>query len=59
MKEEGRETKMLDQKVNWLDLTDSQKAKVLEQARASLHEQVEEAKSMKKVFAVLEKHGLL
>jgi len=50
---------MLAEKINWLDLTDSQKAKVLEQARAILHEQIEEAKSMKTVSVILEKHGIL
>jgi len=54
-----RETNMLAEKINWLDLTDSQKAKVLEQARAILHEQIEEAKSMKTVSVILEKHGIL
>ena len=50
---------MLSQKSNWFDLTDSQKAKMLEQSRASLHEQMEEAKRMKVVLAILEKHGIL
>ena len=49
---------MLSQKINWFDLTDSQKAKVLEQTRDSLHEQIEEAKRMKVVFVILKKHDL-
>ncbi len=55
MRVENTET----QKINWLDLTDSQKANVLEQARAYLHEQIEEAKISKTVKAVLDKHGIL
>jgi hypothetical protein len=50
---------MLSRQINWFDLTDSQKAKVLEQARASINEQREEAKRIKVVFMVMEKHGLL
>ncbi len=55
MRVENTET----QKVNWLDLTDSQKANVLEQARAYLHQQIEEAKVSENVKAVLNKHGLI
>jgi len=49
----------LAQKINWLDLTDHQRTKVLEQARTSLHEQIEEAKRTKLVLVILEKHGIL
>jgi predicted Fe-S protein YdhL (DUF1289 family) len=47
------------QKVNWLELTDSQKANVLEQVKAYLHEQIEEAKISKTAVAVLNKHDLM
>ena len=47
------------QKVNWLDLTDSQKEKVLEQAKTYLHQQIAEAEFSKYVMAVLERHGLI
>jgi hypothetical protein len=55
----GKGTNMLSRQINWFDLTDSQKAKVLEQARAGINEQREEAKRIKVVFMVMEKHGLL
>jgi hypothetical protein len=45
--------------INLLDLTDSQKAKLLERFHESLNEQIEEAKHVKVVLAVLEKHGIL
>ncbi len=48
-----------EQKINWLDLDDYQKANVLEQARAYLHQQIEEAKVSENVKAVLDKHGLI
>ena len=47
------------QKVNWLDLTDSQKEKVLEQAKTYLRQQITEAKFSKSVEAILDKHGLI
>jgi len=45
-------------KVIWLDLTDSQKVNVLEQARAYLHDQIEQARISKTVKVALEKRGL-
>ncbi|HMK93868.1 MAG TPA: hypothetical protein VK536_00560 [Candidatus Limnocylindrales bacterium] len=47
------------QKVNWFDLTDSQKHNVLEHARTYLHQQVREARISKSVVEVLDKHGLV
>jgi len=49
----------LAQKINWFDLTDHKRVKVLEQARTSLHEQIEEAKRTKLVLVILEKHDIL
>lgn len=49
---------METQRINWLGLSDSQKAKVLEQARAYLKQQVAEEKFSKSVATVLDKHGL-
>jgi len=54
------EEKLLQvQKVNWFDLTDSQKHNVLEHARTYLHQQVREARISKSVVEVLDKHGLV
>jgi len=47
------------QKVNWLDLTDSQKEKVLAQTKAYLRQQVMDAKISKHVMAVLDKHDII
>ncbi len=47
------------QAINWLELSDSQKAIVLEQAKTFLHQQMEEAKLSKQVIIVLTKHGLI
>jgi predicted Fe-S protein YdhL (DUF1289 family) len=44
-------------KVNWFDLTDSQKASVLEQTRAYLREQIEIARIYKSLKIVLDKKG--
>ena len=38
--------------MNWLELTDSQKANVLKQAKTYLHEQIEEARISKNMMAV-------
>ena len=43
----GGEQNTLAQKINWLNLSDSQKTEVLEQARACLQEQRQEAQSTK------------
>jgi hypothetical protein len=43
--------------VNWRDLTDSQRASVVEQARAYLREQIEIARIHKSLKAVLDKNG--
>ena len=53
------ERQMETQKINWLDLSDSQKAKVLERARTYLQQQIAEAKLCKSVIAVLHKHGII
>jgi hypothetical protein len=53
------ERQMETQKINWLDLSDSQKAIVLEQARTYLRQQVAEAKFGKSILNVLHKHELI
>jgi len=50
---------MEKQTINFLDLSDSQKAKVLEQARTHLQQQIAEAKLQKTVETILTKHGTL
>ena len=49
---------MVKQKVDWLELTDSQKAKLLRQIKAHLLEQVEEAIISKSMMEVLSKQEL-
>lgn len=49
---------METQRINWLDLSDSQKITVLEQARTYLQQQTAEAKITKYVITVLKKYGL-
>ena len=44
--------------INWLDLSEPQKAEVLAQTRTYLSQQVAEAKISASVMAVLDKHGL-
>ncbi len=50
---------MEPQRINWLDLSDSQKATVLEQARTYLRQQIIEAKLVKYVITILHKHELI
>jgi predicted Fe-S protein YdhL (DUF1289 family) len=50
---------METQAINWLELSDSQKAKVLEQARTYLQQQIAEAERCDSVMAVLHKHELI
>lgn len=54
-----RERQMETQTINWLDLSDSQKAKVLERARTYLQQQIAEAKLCKSAVTVLHKHGII
>ncbi len=49
---------MESKNINWFDLSDSQKATVLKQARTYLNQQIGEAKLNKSVTSTLEKHGL-
>ncbi|MGD0996681.1 MAG: hypothetical protein ABR909_14315 [Candidatus Bathyarchaeia archaeon] len=50
---------METQTINWLNLSDSQKAKVLEQARTYLQQQIAEAKLRKSIITVLTNHGII
>jgi hypothetical protein len=50
---------MITQTINWLDLSDSQKAKVLEQVGIYLQQQISEAKLSKSVITVLQKYGII
>lgn len=45
--------------VNLFELSDSEKAKLLEQARTYLQQQIEEAKLSKSVITVFQKYGLI
>jgi hypothetical protein len=44
--------------INWFDLSDSQKAKLLEQVKAHLQQQIAEAKLAKYALTILAKHGI-
>jgi len=46
------------QNVIWVNLTDSEKEKVVKQAKTYLLHQIEEAKRCRVVLAVLDKHGI-
>ena len=50
---------METQTINWLELSDSQKAKALEQARTYLNQQIAEAKLCKSAVIVLQKYKLM
>jgi len=50
---------MESQKINWDELTESQKVNVLENARAYLNQRKEEEKMFKSAIAVLAKHGII
>jgi hypothetical protein len=52
-------TKMEAQKINWLELSDIQKAIVLKQAKTYLQQQIAESKLGESVTRVLRKHELL
>jgi hypothetical protein len=45
--------------INWLELSDLQKAKVLAQARTYLQQQIAEAEHCESVTTVLHKHELI
>jgi len=47
------------QKINWLELTDSQKANMLEQVKAYLNEQIEQARVSKTLIAFFNKDNLI
>jgi hypothetical protein len=49
---------MGNQQINWIDLSDSQKATLLKQAKAYLQQQKAQAKLSKSVASVLAKHEL-
>ena len=44
--------------INWVDLSDSKKAKLLEQVRANLQQQIAEEKLFKYASKILAKHGI-
>jgi predicted Fe-S protein YdhL (DUF1289 family) len=50
---------METQTINWLELSDSQKAKVLEKVRTYLQQQIAEAEHCESVTTVLHKHELI
>ena len=50
---------METQRINWLDLSEPQKAIVLEQSRTYLQQQIAEAKLSKSVITVLQKYELM
>jgi len=50
---------MEPQKINWDELTESQKVSVLQNARAYLHQRKEEEKMVKSAIPVLVKHGII
>ena len=50
---------METQRINWLELSEPQKAIVLEQARTCLQQQIAEAKLGKSVITVLQKYKLI
>jgi len=49
---------MRTHRINWIDLSDSQKATLLKQAKAYLQQQKAQAKLSKSVATVLAKHEL-
>jgi predicted Fe-S protein YdhL (DUF1289 family) len=50
---------METQRINWLELSDTQKATVLEQAKAYLQQQIAEAKFSKSAMTVLQKYEFI
>ena len=56
---QARGEAMETQTINWLDLSESEKANFLEQTRTYLKQQIAEAKLSKNASAILQKYDII